>query len=112
MTDNKSYKLYYGALQSLPDTVKYSYYEPKKRRVLIYSDRKHKGFYKVTPKIASDLTADERRWLIKTKSKINIEYMRENEDVIVPVLQEFLDKLEQELKTEAKNAKTLKVKET
>lgn len=105
MTEKVTYSLYYGGIQPIPSGVRFSYYDPMTHRLLIYTEKRHRGFHKVTAKMESELSKEERHWLTRTKMRINTEYIKKNEAELAPLLDEFIERLDRELEKEAASTK-------
>lgn len=105
----QKYQLYAGKIQDIPAGVKYSLVPTHHQYLLIYTDidpKELKGFVAIDDGIMY-LNAQERAWLAKSKTEINVEYLHEHEEYL-DYMNQFLDVFEQELKAEAEqtNGKT------
>lgn len=73
---------------------------------LVFAERRNvpPGYVEIRD---SDITnPQERAWLTRCKVAVNMQYVRQNEAEIAEELNCFIDRLEQELKTEKDNGKS------
>ena len=98
----RPYKLYIGAVQEIPASVLYSYYNADEEYILIYTQEKvGNSFVLVDDTMLSEMSRQEKAWFLACKAKINAEKMRDNIDEYTDILSQFCDFLEAELKKES-----------
>ena len=84
------YKLYVGAISEYNPKNEYAFYNSDGGYVLVYSEKKPSGkFYRVTSKIAEELTPMEQEWLINVCNQVNL---------TVDIMNKFIDEFEKNLK--------------
>ncbi len=71
------------------------------RYALVYSDKTLSANFVVIPE-DTQITADERDWLTKTKVMVNARYIEEHKEEILPELDNLLTNLEKALAEEQK----------
>lgn len=97
----EKYKLYVGRRLNVPAEIKYSFYNPAHNYILILHNGKiPKGFKAVPENLLSELSTDEKQWLISSKMQINAKYLKERQKEYTAVLDEFLTELDRQLKIE------------
>lgn len=92
------YEIYKLSFSLLPEGTKHFYYNSRKGYVLLF-DKEGLPFQKAEIK---ELDAEERRWLFRCKTSINGQAMKDNEEDYSSILDDFLNRFEEELKKEAK----------
>lgn len=98
------YSLYVGEIQNIPDGVRFSYYNPDHKYLLILSQEKPDGdFMLVTGEPLNALSTAEREWLIRCEKAIAVEYMKEHKESYISMMEQFIDRFEKELETEVSN---------
>lgn len=91
-------RLYIGALQKIPDGVRFSFYDSRKNRMLILSDDDPAGTFKAVPaEMLKCLTAEERRWYNNACREINSAWLAEHRTEAERAANTLLDLFEEEL---------------
>lgn len=98
------FQLNIGRYKELPKE-KYTFYSPESGYMLVFTDKDIDGFIKVAEEKENRLTADERAWLRKSKTETIKSALKNNQKEYTEVLNNFLDKFEDELKKEVENGK-------
>lgn len=98
------YKLYASVPQDLPDNIKYSFCDPQRKLMFVYTDGEMgNDFVEVTEALQKDMTIREKNWYKTCVLQANATIMRDNEADIVNAFSAFLEAFENELKVEADN---------
>ncbi|MBQ8497533.1 MAG: hypothetical protein IJ489_08785 [Clostridia bacterium] len=91
----KTYTLYVGRYQKLPEDIRYSFYDAEAKELLILTENDPpRDFIFVPDSHLSFLTKSEREWLFACKLKINAEFVKNNEKELTEYAEVFLDTLE------------------
>lgn len=98
---SNTYKLYASKTMQVPSGVECSLIPmcASGRYMLVYTDKKLGAPFKEIDENIK-LEQEERAWLTKCKLQINARAMKENEEAYAEMLDEFCDKLAEELKVE------------
>ena len=106
------YALYEGAIETVPEKVRYKHYE--NGRCLIYTPRKpnKSGWRKVSgAEIKNSLSQHERQWFDACRAEINAQYLRkpsvqrDMQEYVSGVLDRFEDNLRKTSEEERQRAK-------
>lgn len=101
---NNKYKLYAASPREIPADIRFSFWEPTRKFLFIYTDREMEdGFVEVTPELQKDMTIQERIWYQNCVFKVNSEIMKEHKNDLTYAFSAFLDVFEKELKVETEN---------
>ena len=94
----KTYILYVGRYRTLPEDIRYSFYDSEVKELLILTEKEPPcGLIPVPDSHLSFLTKAECDWLLSCKLKINMEFVKENEKELTEYAEIFLDSLEKAL---------------
>ena len=95
----EKYKVFAGRLQALPPTIEFSYYGGNSKYMLVYSPFSPDiSFTEIPLEKEKNLASDEREWLARCKITLSARWSRENEEERVSVLEEIMNRWEEELK--------------
>ena len=93
------YKLYATKQGGIPDGVEFSLRPYGADYLLVFTDKElGKPFVEIPPD--TPLTEQEQQFVIKCKLFVNKRHLKEHHNEYMETLNEFLDVLEEELKTE------------
>ena len=100
------YKLYVGRLAPIPDGVRYSYYDSRRKHLFLLTDAAvGDGFREVPDELLPSLDAGERTWYNEACRALNREWIEAHPKEAETVANEFLDLLEEELRAEMEKLK-------
>lgn len=95
----EKYKLYCTRPRDIPQDIRFSYYCPPNRYILVYTDKELSTEYIPVPEnLLSKMNEEEKEWLFECKKTVNIEKMNENKEEYIFLFENLLDNFEKELK--------------
>lgn len=99
-----TYKLYATKKGEIPDGVEFSLRPYGADYLLVFTDKELcRPFVEIPPE--TPLTEQEQQFVIRCKLIVNKRHLKEHHKEYMETLNEFLDALEEELKTEKEKAK-------
>lgn len=100
MTEQK-YRLYAGKTTTVPNGVEFSLLPTHNHYLLVFCDKPlGKPFVEIPE--GTELTDEEKKWLLECKISVNARYMQEHKDEITDGFNLLLEAVEKELKAEQK----------
>ena len=96
------YRVYKVNLNDIQHGEKYCYYKTGANYALVFTSKRIKGNRSLSEQEIKDLRPEERDWLKKSKIKVNAEHLKKNEMQYSEMIGDFFDRLDEELRKEAK----------
>lgn len=100
MTEQK-YRLYAGKTTTVPENAEFSLLPTHNHYILVFTDKPLKAPFKEIPE-GTELTDEEKKWLLECKISANTRYLQEHKDEITEGFNLLLEAVEKELKAEQK----------
>ena len=103
MTEQK-YRLYAGKTTTVPENVEFSLLPTHNHYLLVFADKPlGKPFVEIPE--GTELTDEEKKWLLECKVEVNSRYMQDHKDEITEGFDLLLNELEKSLAEEQEKLK-------
>ncbi len=97
----RAYRVYVGAIQGVAKKIQYSFCDPKMARVLVFSQTKPEGDFRVMKEAEQQtLSRREQAWLSNSRLCVAMKNASKSAEEAAQDMNRLMDILEQELKRE------------